>query len=60
MKITIKINKKEYLKLIQDARFIRAEDGPKRLDSKFLDLILNKELTAFENQPVKICQKLGN
>ena len=26
-------------------------------DSKILDLILNKELTAFENQPVKIFHK---
>ena len=45
------------MKLIQGSGFIEGEDGPKRLDLKILDLILNKELTALENQPVKICHK---
>ena len=57
MHITIKINQKEYLSLIADARFIKGEDGPKRLESKVLDLILNRHLAAFENQAVKICHK---
>ena len=38
MKQTIKINKNEYLKLIQGARFIKGEKDPKKFDSKILDL----------------------
>ena len=38
MHITIKINQKEYLSLIADARFIKGEDGPKQLESNVLHL----------------------
>ena len=42
MKQTIKINKNEYLKLIQGARFIKGEKDPKKFDSKILDLYWTK------------------
>ena len=55
MKIKININQKEYSNLIADVRFI--EDEPKLLKSNVLDLKLNRQLAALENQDVKICHK---
>ena len=53
MQKTIKINKIEYFNLSQVSRLIKGEDGPKKLDSNVLWMVLNKKLTALENQPVK-------
>ena len=57
MNCNLKINKKEYLRLIQEAKYIKGVDGPKRLDAKYLDSVLNKELSAAESLSIKICHK---
>ena len=50
----IKINKNQYESLINDSKFVKGDEGPKKLGQKSLDNNLNKELSILEKIDIKI------